>query len=271
MKIFEANCVSKWFDKTQILKDISFSINRGDRIAITGHNGSGKSSLLKLIGGIYGPNSGRVSKKSLKIGYVPEHFPEKIRFSLMEYLVLLGKISGKRDEVLAENITNYVEHFSIKDFLHTPLKNCSKGTKQKAGIIQALLLEPELLLLDEPMTGLDEDAQNELLKQLNSLSNEMTIIFTVHDSLLIDGLSNRVITMESGRIIEDRLVDSEIKEHRVITASLKNTVLQEFPSLSIIQLSDSIVEIEVPTNQSDQVLMLLLKNGSSVLGLREKR
>ncbi len=83
------------------------------------------------------------------------------------------------------------------------MKNCSKGTKQKAGIIQALLKNPDLLLLDEPLTGLDDKAKIELLNQLNSLQGRKTIIFTAHDPLLIEGLADRVLTVETGRIVYD--------------------------------------------------------------------
>lgn len=270
MKIFDASSISKYIDKMPILKDISFSINQGERIAITGHNGSGKSSLLKLIGGIYEPSTGRVERIALKKGYVPEHFPENIRFRLMEYLVIIGKISGIRAEFLSERITNYAKHFAINEFLHTPLKNCSKGTKQKAGIIQALLLEPELLLLDEPSTGLDEKAQHELLKQLERLSNQITIIFTAHDSLLVDGLASRAIKMAGGRIIEDRLIEKK-EEYKVITVATNKKLLSEIPCFSMEQITESIVEITVLAYDSDQVLAMLLRKGCSILELREKR
>ncbi len=270
MKIFDAIKVNKQIDRIPILKEISFSINKGERIAITGHNGSGKSSLLKLIGGMYEPSSGRVIKKALKIAYVPEHFPENIRFRLIEYLVMIGKMSGKREEILLERITNYAELFAIKEFLHTPLKSCSKGTKQKAGILQALLLEAEVLLLDEPMTGLDEKSQIELMKQLNSFSSKITLVFTVHDSLLIDGLANRVITMENGRIIEDRLNDKK-EEYKVITASANVKLLSDIPCLSMNHITESIVEMTVLAKDSDQVLIQLLKKGCSILELKEKR
>ena len=121
------------------------------------------------------------------------------------------------------------------------------------------------------MTGLDEDAQKELLKELKSLNSDITIIFTVHDFMLIDGLANRVITMASGRIIEERLIDREKQDYKAITATLNKAVLHDIPNLSMIHLTDSIVEIVVPANQSDQVLLLLLKNGSSIIELREKR
>lgn len=269
MKIFEAIEAEKQIDKTPILKKLSLSINKGERVAITGHNGSGKSSLLKLIGGIFEPTAGNVIRSSLKIGYVPEHFPENIRFRLMEYLLLIGKMSGKREGLLLEKIGEYAKHFAIKEFLNTPLKSCSKGTKQKAGIIQALLLEPDLLLLDEPLTGLDEKTQNELLKQLDALRS-MTIIFTVHDSFLIDGLANRIITVANGRIISDVEKDKKEKE-RIITAVADKEIISEISCLSMKYIGNSSFELTVLAVESDTVLAILLNKGCSILDLREKR
>lgn len=270
MKIFEAMEVEKKIDKTTILKELSLSINEGERIAITGHNGSGKSSLLKLIGGIFEPTTGKVIRSTLNIGYVPEHFPENIRFRLMEYLLLIGKMSGKQEGILLEKIGEYAEHFAIKEFLHTPLKSCSKGTKQKAGIIQALLVEPGLLLLDEPLTGLDEKTQHELLRQLYSLSSSMTIIFTVHDAFLIDGLANRKITVANGRIISN--VKNVKKEtERIITVSGDKKTIAEIPCISLRSIGDDSFEIIVLAVESDTVLAILLEKGCSIRELREKR
>ena len=270
MKIFDASSVSKYIDKTPILKEISFNLNQGERLAIIGHNGSGKSSLLKLIGGIYEPTSGKVIKKTMRIGYVPEHFPENIRFRIMEYLLNIGRMSGNRADILSERINNFAKHFAINEFLHTPLKSCSKGTKQKVGIIQALLLEPELLLLDEPFTGLDEKAQHELLKQLECLSHQITIIFTAHDSLLIDCLASRVIKMASGKIIDDRLIGKK-EDLNVITVATNMKMLEDIHCVSMNHISDLKVEITVLANHSDQILMQLLNKGCSILELKEKR
>ncbi|MGN7477982.1 ATP-binding cassette domain-containing protein [Solibacillus silvestris] len=194
-----------------ILKEISLSIFQGEKVAITGNNGSGKSSLLKLIGGIFEETAGQVKRSYINVGYVPEHFPENIRFKLQDYLILVGKMTCKSDEDILKRIGNYAELFAITDFLTTPLNHCSKGTKQKAGIIQALLKKPDLLLLDEPLTGLDDNAKIELLNQLNSLQREKTIIFTAHEPLLIEGLADRVITVESGRIIYDAKTNKKEK------------------------------------------------------------
>nr|WP_232337152.1 ATP-binding cassette domain-containing protein [Lysinibacillus timonensis] len=271
MKIFEAHQACKEMDGIMILKEVSLSISQGEKVAITGNNGTGKSSLLKIIGGIYKETSGQVKRSQISIGYVPEHFPESIRFKLQDYLTLMGKMTSKSDDEIYKKIVNYAELFAIKDFLNTPLKNCSKGTKQKAGIIQALLKNPELLLLDEPLTGLDDQAKIELLNQLNSLKGEKTIIFTTHEPLLIEGLADRILTVERGRIVNDA---TKIKKgnFRYIRASIPTReIIEEIPSIRHTFIGRDSVEIIVSAQESDKILAMLLQRGCSIFELTEKR
>lgn len=271
MKIFEANQACKKIDGRMILKEVSISISQGEKVAITGNNGSGKSSLLKLIGGIFEETAGQVKRSQINIGYVPEHFPENIRFKLQDYLMLMGKMTCKSNEEIIKRIKNYAELFAITDFLTAPLNHCSKGTKQKAGIIQALLKKPDLLLLDEPLTGLDDKAKIELLNQLNSLQREITIIFTAHDPLLIERLADWVLTIESGRIVYDSTKNKKEKLRFIRAKIPTRKIIAEVPCIRHEFVEEGSVEIIVSAKESDKVLAMLLERGCSIFELTEKR
>lgn len=271
MKIFEANQACKKIDGIMILEEVSISISQGEKVAITGNNGSGKSSLLKLIGGIFEETAGQVKRSQINIGYVPEHFPENIRFKLQDYLIIIGKMTCKSDEGILKRIESYAELFAITDFLSTPLNHCSKGTKQKAGIIQALLKRPDLLLLDEPLTGLDDKAKIELLNQLNTLQGKVTVIFTAHDPLLVEGLADRVLTVEGGRIVYDSTKNNK-EVLRFIRAKIPvREIITEVPCIRYEFIGEGSVEIIVSAQESDKVLAILLERGCSILELTEKR
>lgn len=270
MKIFEANKASKKIEGKMLLKDVSISISQGEKVAITGKNGSGKSSLLKFIGGIFTETDGQVKRNQINIGYVPEHFPENIRFKIQDYLMLTGKMSSNVDEGFLKRIEKYAKLFAITEFLNTPLKNCSKGTKQKAGIIQALLKKTNLLLLDEPLTGLDDKAKIELLNQLNSLQRDVTVVFTTHDSLLIESFAGRILTVESGRIISDSTTNKKEKVRIIKAKTLNRVILAEIPSIRYEFVGEDFVEIIVSANESDQILSMLLERGCSIIGLIER-
>lgn len=271
MNIFDTTEATKKIDDFPVLSNISLSIKQGERIAITGQNGSGKSSLLKLIGGIYEATSGKVVRIQLKVAYVPEHFPETIRFNLYEYLMLMGKMSGRSSEEINETIKLYAQHFAIVNFLKIPLKKCSKGTKQKAGIIQALLAGPQLLLMDEPLTGLDGASQKELIMQLHQLPSDTTIIFTAHDSYLIDELAQRVLRIDGGRIIFDTYKQKKERLMMIKARIFSKDVLAEITCVQQVLTSESIVEIIVAESESDHALRKLLERGSSILEVIEKR
>ncbi|MDQ0270646.1 ATP-binding cassette domain-containing protein [Cytobacillus purgationiresistens] len=271
MKIFVANQACKKIDGIMILKEVSITISQGEKVAITGSNGSGKSSLLKLIGGIFEETAGQVKRSQINIGYVPEHFPENIRFKLQDYLMIMGKMTCKSEEGILKRIENYAELFAITDFLSTPLNHCSKGTKQKAGIIQALLKKPDLLLLDEPLTGLDDKAKIALLNQLISLQKEKTVIFTAHDPLLVEGLADRVLTVEGGRIVHDSTKNKKEKLRFIRAKIPAREVITGIPCIRHEFVGEGSVEIIVSTKESDKILVMLLERGCSILELTERR
>lgn len=271
MDIFKARKVSKEIAGVKVLQDISLCVSQGETIAIKGTNGSGKSSLIKLIGGIYEPSYGNIERAEMNIGYVPEHFPENIRFSINDYLHLIAKISGKLEQKINKKIESYVDVFAIGEFLQTPLRKCSKGTKQKVGIIQALLKEPDLILLDEPLTGLDQTTQSKVIKLLQAFANNTTIILTTHEQVLISELAPRIIEVDKGKIISNSFV--EIKEKlNIIKAKVpQNSILQELTFIDQKLIEENTVEVKVPFTESDKVLKILLEQGCSIIELKEMR
>ncbi|MBP2242810.1 ABC-type multidrug transport system ATPase subunit [Cytobacillus eiseniae] len=271
MILFEAMNAGKQIDGADILNNITIQIAEGEKVAIVGHNGSGKSSLLKLIGGIYENTSGQVKREKFITGYVPEHFPENIRFTIKEYLLLIGKMSGKTEGEIIKVIYDYSELFSITAYLNTPLKNCSKGTKQKAGIIQAMLTPPELFLLDEPLTGLDEPAQKQMLNILNSFNQRTSIVFTAHESLLVDGLAERVITIANGTILSDEKKRINEKIYMIKAIVPNKEIVSTIDCVHMKYQEGNIIEWMVFAEQSDEVLIKLLNNGCKIIELKEKR
>ena len=265
--MLEASHVKKEIDGHTILQHVSFMIEENVSIAIRGSNGSGKSTLLKLLAGIYEPTSGKLIRNANRIGYVPEHFPESLRFKLKEYLTLVASFQGIPETDIETELSEYIRLFEIEPFINTPLKKCSKGTKQKVGIIQALLTKPEILLLDEPLTGLDTNSQQNLMTILEKLKTKMTIIFTTHEDLLVDKIANQILTVEGGRV----LAHTETKSsHRVIKVRFSNKHFLTELQVAEIHIEEDIAIITVPIDQSDFLLKELLNKNCSVLDVRER-
>lgn len=269
--LFHASNVYKNIGQASLLDDINLEIHQGHHTAIIGHNGSGKSSLLKLIAGIYEPTSGVVVRTAnKKAAYVPEHFPSHLRFKMKEYLLLIGEMNGQPKNELHDRIMHYADMFYIQDYLDKPLKNCSKGTKQKAAIIQALLSSPDLLLLDEPLSGLDQDSQQELLRHLMQLKEHATIVFTAHEHVLIDKIANNILELKNGKLTFYPINHNQSKKIAIkVLIPNKDSFKNDERYIELSWESDNIASIIVETSHSDQVLMLLLSGGASIIEVKE--
>lgn len=263
---------SKQIDKKLILKNMNLTFNIGVTTAIVGHNGSGKSTLLKLIAGIYEPTNGTIKRMTKRISYVPEHFPENLRFKVKEYLYIMGRMGGLDPEVLQKNIHKYSGQFGIEAYLDTSLKNCSKGTKQKVGIIQALLLKSDILLLDEPLSGLDEEAKNELAMQLNSIQSDHCIVFTAHESLLVDTLADQVIQIDRRKAELHPYSLTQRKQMAIKIKVYDRSILYTLTGILEMKFEGQDTAVLLVSNHdSDRVLLQLLEKGCSIMKLDERR
>ncbi|MDM5190431.1 ABC transporter ATP-binding protein [Bacillus sp. DX4.1] len=225
--LIELKEIKKKYGKQLILENIYLSIPKGQAVAIIGGNGTGKSTLLKIIAGFIAPTGGTIQRKSdIQIGYVPEHFPEDIRFTLEDYLYHLGRIHGLSKDYLQNKIPVLLKLFHLEHADHSVIKNFSKGMKQKTGIMQALLSDADLLILDEPLSGLDPRSQQELEHVLLTLKQQgLTVLFTCHEKQLLENFADRIVTLANHTIAEDKLLlcDKIPKEHIYIEATVPHT------------------------------------------------
>ena len=266
-----ARRVSKQIDGVPLVVDLDFTIAERAKVAILGHNGSGKSSLLKLIAGIHKPSSGEIQIINKNIGYTPEHFPENIRFKLGEFLLHVGMMSGQDKETVKKTVASYSEMFQLEPYMNTQLKYCSKGTKQKAGLIQALLTDCDILLLDEPMTGLDEESKQAFVAMINRIERDITLIFTAHEQETVDLLADEVIILENGRIVRQEVLTEGTKQKRIVVKIPTHFDLEEAKMYGmVLSRLDNIVELVVPARDSDECLFYLLKNNCSIMEVKEK-
>jgi ABC-2 type transport system ATP-binding protein len=134
-----------------ILRGVTATLGAGEVVAVIGRNGAGKSTLLQVVAGLLRPNKGSVSGRPARVGYVPERFPADQPFTARHYLTSLARVRGDRVDRLPE----WAERLHFTGLLDRPLGQLSKGSAQKVGLLQAMLTEPDLLILDEPWEGLD--------------------------------------------------------------------------------------------------------------------
>jgi ABC-type Mn2+/Zn2+ transport system ATPase subunit len=166
-----------------VLRDVTLGLPRGGLVRIEGANGTGKSTLLRLLAGVDRPTAGRISgRPAASTAYVPERFPAALPFPVLRYLTHLGAVRGLPREQARERARHWLDLFGITGYAHTPLDELSKGTCQKVAVIQALLADPELLVLDEAWTGLDHASRTLLDSTLRARAGAgTTVLFVDHD------------------------------------------------------------------------------------------
>lgn len=270
--ILEVQNVSKQFNGKTVLDHASFSIAANEIIALVGKNGSGKSTLLKIIAAFIKPDSGKIvaHKTSLKVGYVPEVTPSQILFTPQEYLYHMGRIRGMPKKRLLKKIQVLLEMFQLKESQNTRIVHFSKGMRQKVMIMQAMLEETDLLIMDEPLSGLDAKAQNDFEQILATVRDKgLSIILTCHETKLLENLVDSVLFIQENQLIQAKdLISRPV--HRLIFDISSLALLDEIVPLMEIQqkqpLANGHFEIVsiVQAKDSDQILLKLLQKNASI-------
>lgn len=270
--ILEVQNVSKQFNGKTVLDHASFSIAANEIIALVGKNGSGKSTLLKIIAAFIKPDSGKIvaHKTSLKVGYVPEFTPSQILFTPQEYLYHMGRIRGMPKKRLLKKIEVLLEMFQLKESQNTRIVHFSKGMRQKVMIMQAMLEETDLLIMDEPLSGLDAKAQNDFEQILATVRDKgLSIILTCHETKLLENLVDSVLLIQENQLIQAKdLISRPV--HRLIFDIASLALLDEIVPLMEIQqkqpLANGHFEIVsiVQAKDSDQILLKLLQKNASI-------
>lgn len=228
------NSVTKSYDKQQALADVSFTLNKGEIVGFLGPNGAGKSTLMKIITCYLQQDSGKVQVCNLdiqeqdlqvkaKIGYLPEHNPLYTDMYVKEYLSFVGGIY--KVENLNNRIAEIILQIGLIPEQSKKIGELSKGYRQRVGLAAALLHNPEVLILDEPTTGLDPNQLVEIRNLIKEVGKDKTVLLSTHIMQEVDKMCNRVIIISKGKIVDDQLISNfqnnkiDLEEHfRKLTA-----------------------------------------------------
>ena len=226
--------VNKFYGKQQALTDVSFSLNKGEIVGFLGPNGAGKSTLMKIITCYLEQDSGKVQvcdldtleqnlKVKAKIGYLPEHNPLYTDMYIKEYLTFVGRIYKVQN--LNNRISEIIQQTGLTDEQSKKIEGLSKGFKQRVGLAAALIHNPEILILDEPTTGLDPNQLVEIRNLIKEVGGNKTVLLSTHIMQEVDKMCNRVIIINKGKIVDDQLISNyqknniDLEEHfRKLTA-----------------------------------------------------
>jgi ABC-2 type transport system ATP-binding protein len=265
-KLVELKHISKEYANKKVLHDISLTIEENQVIAFLGGNGTGKSTILRIISGLERPSSGKVmySNKQLRIGYVPDRFPKMLRFTPGEYLRYVGRIGGIPEDDLTKRIPDLLHRFQLKEMNNKWIMHLSKGNIQKVGIIQAILQKPDLLILDEPVSGLDVHAQQELLTIIKELKEQgSTILLTYHESNIFDDVIESTYYLNNGGISKtNTLTKKQIK--LVEVKRMDDSIVKQWNEVLHMEKKEHRLLLYVHLENSDIILSRILQLQGSI-------
>jgi ABC-2 type transport system ATP-binding protein len=195
--------LTKAYGDNKGIFDFNTNFNNGQINLITGSNGSGKTTLLRCIMKLV-QYKGEINRRKVKIGYAPENYLMPEYLTVNEFLYSIGRIKGLTKNEYNNNKIDFFELFNIKQYQNKLIKSLSNGTKQKVNLIQALIHEPKIIILDEPLVSLDYLSQVNLLRYLNSIAKIKLVIISTHNPEKFRSRIKKIYHLENGRL-DDKL------------------------------------------------------------------
>lgn len=281
--------LTKVFDTQKAVDNISFSASKGEIVGFLGPNGAGKSTTMKIITGYIPPTQGQVQicgydvehqgiQSRKKIGYLPEHNPLYLDMYVHEYLHFVGSLhlSGKR---LKERVPHMISLCGLEKEQNKLIRALSKGYRQRVGLAQTLLHDPEVLILDEPTTGLDPNQIIEIRELIRSVSHDKTVIFSTHIMQEVQALCSRVLIINNGKLVADDdpgNLQNIRKETVVISIEFKEEVdhakIQLIDGIITVKEKEHLilVEAEKDIDVRPAIFKFATENGLTLLGMNQE-
>ncbi len=214
--------LTKVYGQQKALNNIGFEISKGEIVGFLGPNGAGKSTTMKILSGYLKSTGGTATlngvdvdteSKEIKkhIGYLPEHNPLYLDMYVEEFLNFVGSLYGFSKSQLKERTEEIIKKVGLGPEKHKKIAQLSKGYRQRVGLAQALIHNPDVLILDEPTTGLDPNQLVEIRELIKQVGKDKTVILSTHIMQEVEAICDRVIIINHGEIVADAAL-SEIKK-----------------------------------------------------------
>jgi len=274
--MLEISNLVKYYGDKRAVSGVSFKVNQGEILGFLGPNGAGKSTTMNIISGYLSATSGTVTingydileepemaKKN--IGYLPELPPLFMDMTVVEYLTYVSELKRVPKSIRKKQISDIMKMIHIGNVSGRLIHNLSKGYRQRVGIAQALIGNPEVLILDEPTVGLDPNQIIEMRKLIVSLAKNHTIILSSHILSEVQAISDRIVIINNGKIVADAptlelTAEIEGNANYILTLETSfNSVqmpLRAIPgvqSVSLLSERDGLIQIEVVANSERDV------------------
>lgn len=279
------NNISKYYGTQKALDAVSFSIQKGEIVGFLGPNGAGKSTLMKILTGFMLTSEGEVSINDIdvftntieaqkELGYLPENNPLYKEMYVKEYLGFVAEVH----QVSKDNIAQVIKQVGLTPEAHKKIHQLSKGYQQRVGIAAALIHNPNVLVLDEPTTGLDPNQLIEIRELIREIGKEKTILFSTHILQEVEAVCDRVLILKKGVIVADeKLAVLKDQQAQIIEVAFDYKIEKEFFKnisnlVEVKNTFDSTWELTFDTKEDRraQVFDFANENGLKIVQLNSK-
>ena len=210
--VIEIDGVSKRYGRVAAVSDVTLAVERGEVVGLLGPNGSGKTTLLRMLTGYLSPSAGRLTvaghdtvrepmEARRRIGYVPESVPLYSHMRVREFLAFMARLRGVPRRAVADAVARASERVRLDQMTAAPIRTLSRGYRQRVAIAQALVHQPEVLVLDEPTNGLDPRQIIETRSLIRELAGEHTVVMSSHILGEVEKTAQRVAILLGGRLL----------------------------------------------------------------------
>ena len=284
----EVHQLSKRFNKQTVVHELSFQAAKGEILGFLGPNGAGKSTTMKMLTGYLRPSQGMVrvggydiskhpQQARKHIGYLPEHNPLYLEMYVHEYLRLMGSTRGLRRKQCLTSAQAVVDSCGITELQHKKLSTLSKGYRQRVGLAQALMHDPEVLILDEPTTGLDPNQLCEIRALIKEVSRDKAVILSTHIMQEVEALCDQVLIISQGKMImHDTLAQLAAQSSGPLVVEFKEplqaAMLEKIPGVQrVLALSAHKYLLDTSRDLREALFRFAQENALTLLGLEQQK
>ena len=266
----EVKGLSKQFGNLHAVRDVSFSVRRGEVLGFLGPNGAGKSTTMKMIAGFLEPSSGSASvgghdvvhnplQLKAEIGYLPEGAPSYAEMTTLGFLEFIADIRGLAGERKRQRIAEAVRLINLDGVLQQRIETLSKGFKRRVGVAQAIIHDPDILILDEPTDGLDPNQKHEVRTLIKEMAKDKAIIISTHILEEVDAVCDRVIIIANGTLVFSGTpaeLSAKSRFHNAISLTVQAGVAEQVQAKLTALAGVSAVETAAADDQSQRLLVI---------------
>lgn len=267
--------LTKTYGSQRAIDNISFEVKTGEILGFLGPNGAGKTTTMKIITCFMAPSSGDVKVGGVsiyddqetikrKIGYLPESNPLYLEMPVLEYLEFAARVQKVPKEKVNERIAEMVHITGLNAEKHKKIGELSKGYRQRVGLAQALIHDPEILILDEPTTGLDPNQIVEIRNLIREIGREKTVILSTHILPEVEEIADRILILNKGKIVADGTSET-LRQHASSGEVLRVQILDAETNavITALQNLDTVKSVDIIADAENTFLVTSAENSSS--------